>query len=126
MRMCWCGVDRSVGCLDIYHLQYAAYNTPRQHTRMIPIFVLVGTLSVQNIMMGIDISAISARIDTAVFLSASLPHLLDCCVRVKHTLIKPWRGLICCVAQAFPRNVDVPDFLDRTALNEINNGNVYV
>ena len=41
------------------------HKTPRQHRRMTPIFVLVGILSVRNIMMGMDISPTSAMIDTA-------------------------------------------------------------
>ena len=41
------------------------YKTPRQQRRITPIFVLVGSLSVRNIMMGMDMSPMSAMIETA-------------------------------------------------------------
>lgn len=40
-----------------------------------PIFVLVGTLSVRNMLIGMDMSARSVIIDTAVFLSVQGSHL---------------------------------------------------
>lgn len=89
--------------------------------------VLVGSLSVRNIIIGIEINAMSVIIDTAIgrqCLTRGMEEQdsLDC-VR---TLVKPWSGLVRRIAQARSLYGGIPYFSNRLTLNEVVDGDINV